>query len=59
MTFEIVVTILGVKHDADFENGVCMEISPRLGLLFVGCYVNGMVIRKISFLPLESYSVSF
>ena len=48
--FNVCGIILGVKHDADFKNSVCKQISARLGVVFVGFNVNGVVIlRRILF----------
>ena len=50
MSFDIWGIILGVKNDADFENGICKTITLRLRLVLVGFNVNGVFFRKIPIL---------
>ena len=47
MTFVVWGIILGVKSDADFENEIFKRIFQRLGVVYVGFNVHGVVFRKI------------
>ena len=41
--------MLGVEHEADFENGICKDIPERLGAVLVHFNVNGVVIVEMIF----------